>query len=77
MVLFSYQRLVDEFEIQANTLKEMSEQVSAYEKAGKLEAASRLKEQMQLLEVDTNPILVLLLHFIVLFELNISFISIS
>ncbi|KAK3925764.1 Dystrophin, partial [Frankliniella fusca] len=50
------QRLVDEFEIQSNTLKEMSAQVSAYENAGKLEAASRLKEQMQLLEKRFNEV---------------------
>lgn len=42
---------MDEFETQANTLAEMSEQVASYEKSGKQEAASRLKEQMQLLEV--------------------------
>ena len=63
----SHQRLVDEFETQSNTLKEMSEQVGAYEKAGKLEAASRLRDQMQLLEVSF--LLIRLLEFLRSFSL--------
>ncbi|KAL1131831.1 hypothetical protein AAG570_011443 [Ranatra chinensis] len=46
----SVQRLVEEFEKQANTLKEMEGEVKRYETDGKFEAASRLKEQMVLLK---------------------------
>ncbi|XP_073972479.1 dystrophin, isoforms A/C/F/G/H-like isoform X9 [Rhodnius prolixus] len=44
------QRLLDEFEKQANTLKEMEDEVKHYEAEGKVEAASRLQEQMVLLK---------------------------
>lgn len=45
------QRLMDEFEKQANTLKEMEDEVKRYEQEGKIEAAQRLQEQMVLLKV--------------------------
>ncbi|XP_021932648.1 dystrophin-like [Zootermopsis nevadensis] len=44
------QRLVEEFETQESTLKEMKEQVLTYTSAGKHEAAARLQEQMLLLQ---------------------------
>ncbi|XP_069695333.1 dystrophin, isoforms A/C/F/G/H isoform X7 [Periplaneta americana] len=44
------QRLVEEFETQEITLKEMEEQVKTYTSAGKHEAAARLQEQMVLLQ---------------------------
>ncbi|XP_063241315.1 dystrophin, isoforms A/C/F/G/H-like [Bacillus rossius redtenbacheri] len=44
------QRLVEEFETQQSTLKEMEAQVNTYESAGKQEAAARLQEQMILLQ---------------------------
>nr|CAD7404046.1 unnamed protein product [Timema cristinae] len=44
------QKLVEEFEIQQSTLKEMEEQVNTYKGAGKHEAAARLQEQMILLQ---------------------------
>ncbi|XP_049782226.1 dystrophin, isoforms A/C/F/G/H-like, partial [Schistocerca cancellata] len=44
------QRLVEEFETQESTLKEMEEQVRTYHEAGKHEAAARLQEQMLLLQ---------------------------
>ncbi|CAB0015318.1 unnamed protein product [Nesidiocoris tenuis] len=44
------QRLMDEFEKQANTLKEMEDEVKRYEQEGKIEAAQRLQEQMVLLK---------------------------
>nr|XP_014279625.1 utrophin-like [Halyomorpha halys] len=43
------QRLVDEFDKQANTLKDMEDEIKYYEAEGKVEAASRLHEQMVLL----------------------------
>ncbi|CAH1402925.1 unnamed protein product [Nezara viridula] len=43
------QRLVDEFDKQANTLKDMEDEIKYYEAEGKVEAASRLQEQMVLL----------------------------
>jgi hypothetical protein len=46
------QRLVEEFETQESTLKEMEEQVKTYTCAGKHEAAARLQEQMLLLQVS-------------------------
>jgi hypothetical protein len=46
------QTLVEEFETQESTLKEMEEQVKTYSSAGKYEAASRLQEQMLLLQVS-------------------------
>ncbi|GLH12298.1 Spectrin alpha chain, partial [Gryllus bimaculatus] len=46
----SQQRLVEEFETQESTLREMEEQVKTYEAAGKHEAAVRLHEQMILLQ---------------------------
>ncbi|PSN29971.1 hypothetical protein C0J52_24408 [Blattella germanica] len=44
------QRLVEEFETQESTLKEMEDQVKTYASAGKHEAAARLQEQMILLQ---------------------------
>ncbi|XP_024083561.1 dystrophin-like isoform X3 [Cimex lectularius] len=44
------QRMLDEFEKQANTLKEMEEEVKRYKSEGKVEAALRLHEQMVLLK---------------------------
>nr|CAD7448133.1 unnamed protein product [Timema bartmani] len=44
------QKLVEEFETQQSTLKEMEEQVNTYKGAGKHEAAARLQEQMILLQ---------------------------
>lgn len=44
--------MVEEFEMQENTLKEMEEQVEVYRSAGKHEAAARLQEQMVLLQVS-------------------------
>ncbi|PSN39418.1 hypothetical protein C0J52_22771 [Blattella germanica] len=44
------QRLVEEFETQESTLKEMEDQVKTYTSAGKHEAAARLQEQMILLQ---------------------------
>ncbi|CAG2056213.1 unnamed protein product, partial [Timema podura] len=48
------QKLVEEFETQQSTLKEMEEQVNTYKGAGKHEAAARLQEQMILLQVQTT-----------------------
>ncbi|RZF36538.1 hypothetical protein LSTR_LSTR016485 [Laodelphax striatellus] len=44
------QRLVEEFETQNITLQEMEQKVQSYEEAGKHEAASRLHEQMILIQ---------------------------
>ncbi|XP_051175836.1 dystrophin, isoforms A/C/F/G/H isoform X1 [Leptopilina boulardi] len=45
-----YQKLMDEMESQESTLQEMANQIEAYKATGKLEAASRLQEQMILIE---------------------------
>jgi hypothetical protein len=50
--LWYVQTLVEEFETQESTLKEMKEQVKTYSSAGKYEAAARLQEQMLLLQVS-------------------------
>jgi len=50
--LWYVQRLVEEFETQESTLKEMEEQVKTYTSAGKHEAAARLQDQMLLLQVS-------------------------
>ena len=51
-MLWYVQRLVEEFETQESTLKEMEEQVKTYTSAGKHEAADRLQDQMLLLQVS-------------------------
>nr|CAD7573370.1 unnamed protein product [Timema californicum] len=50
IVISRGKKLVEEFEIQQSTLKEMEEQVNTYKGAGKHEAAARLQEQMILLQ---------------------------
>lgn len=45
--------MADEFKIQANVVREMREQIENYVKAGKNEAANRLKEQLEFLVVRT------------------------
>jgi len=47
-----FQRLVEEFKTQETTLKDMEEQIVAYNEAGQAEAATRLQEQLSLLNVN-------------------------
>ncbi|GBP04627.1 hypothetical protein EVAR_3963_1 [Eumeta japonica] len=42
-----HQRLVEEFECQRGVLKEVEDQIAAYQAAGKNEAAARLKDQLE------------------------------
>ena len=44
--------MADEFNTQTNIVQGMREQIENYEKAGKKEAANRLKEQLDFLEVS-------------------------
>jgi hypothetical protein len=45
------QRLVEEFKTQETTVKDMEDQIVAYNEAGQAEAAIRLQEQLSLLNV--------------------------
>lgn len=49
MIIYS-QRLTDEFQVNEKVLKEMKQEVEAYQKKGKIEAANRLRDQVNLLE---------------------------
>lgn len=51
-LIFSLQRLVEEFDTQRNVLKEVEDQIAAYQSAGKNEAAARLKDQLELVRVS-------------------------
>lgn len=43
--------MADEFLVQSKTVRQMDQQIDNYVKAGKKEAANRLKDQLLLLEV--------------------------
>jgi len=47
----NFQRLVEEFKTQETTVKDMEDQIVAYNEAGQAEAAIRLQEQLSLLNV--------------------------